>query len=116
MLHRPETERKAAVNPPLSGKAGPGTLDTKGIVMDVQLEVDFHRVAGGGLTRGRASDAAPGVVLRRWDYIVVADEDAEPAVAQVVDLTDDGAVLLRILPGSAAENAHLLSDAVRPAS
>jgi hypothetical protein len=77
--------------------------------VEPQILLDYHRVAPGGLTRARRSDVRPGVQLSQWDYVVVGDEDAEPAVAQVVDVSSDGAILLRILEGSVATNAHLLT-------
>jgi hypothetical protein len=78
--------------------------------VEPQILLDYHRVAPGGLTRARRSDVRPGVQLSQWDYVVVVgDEDAEPAVAQVVDISSDGAILLRILEGSVANNAHLLT-------
>lgn len=77
--------------------------------MEPQILLDYHRVAPGGLTRARRSDVRPGVQLSQWDYVVVGDEDAEPAVAQVVDVSSAGAILLRILEGSVATNAHLLT-------
>jgi hypothetical protein len=83
--------------------------DGGGRVVKPQILLDYHRVAPGGLTRARRNDVRPGVQLSQWDYVVVGDEDAEPAVAQVVDVSSDGAILLRILEGSVAHNAHLLS-------
>lgn len=66
--------------------------------------VDFARVYD-GLTHGHMDDATAGVVIEPGGYLVVGDDDAEAAVAQVVAVEDDGVVLLRVLPGPA--QAHL---------
>jgi hypothetical protein len=72
------------------------------------LWVDFHRVDAAGLTHAQVRDASPGVHLREGIFVVVGDEDADPAVAQVVDVGTDGVVLLRVLPGHADLHRHLL--------
>ncbi len=77
------------------------------------LWVDFHRVDAAGLTHAHARDAAAGVVLERGQFIVVGDDDADPGVAQVVDVQSDGVVLLRVLPGHADLHRQLLQP--RPA-
>ncbi len=46
-------------------------------------------------------------------YLVVGDYDAEPAVAQVVEVKPDGVVLLRVLPGPAEAHRSLVGP--RPA-
>lgn len=63
--------------------------------------VDFARVYEGGLTYGHLDDAAPGVDVKARGYLVVGDDDADPGVAQVVEVRPDGVVLLRVLPGHA---------------
>lgn len=73
--------------------------------------VDFARVYD-GLTYGDVADAE-GVVIEAGRYIVVGDDDADPAIAHVVDVKPDGTVLLRVLPGHA--RAHLDLVGTRPA-
>jgi NADPH-dependent ferric siderophore reductase len=70
--------------------------------------VDFARVYEGGLTYGHLDDAAPGVEVKAGSYLVLGDEDADPAVAQVVEVRPDGVVLLRVLPGHADLHRQLL--------
>jgi hypothetical protein len=72
------------------------------------LWVDFHRVDAAGLTHARVADAAPGVELEAGMFVAVGDEDADPAVAEVVQVKSDGIVLLRVLPGHADAHRHLL--------
>ena len=70
--------------------------------------VDFARVYEGGLTYGHLGDAAPGVEVKTGSYLVVGDDDADPGVAQVVEVRPDGVVLLRVLPGHADLHRQLL--------
>jgi hypothetical protein len=63
--------------------------------------VDFTRVYEGGLTYGHLEDASPGVDVRTGSYLIVGDDDADPGVAEVVDIHANGVVLLRVLPGHA---------------
>jgi hypothetical protein len=72
------------------------------------LWVDFQRADDDGLTRGNVRHARPGVELQVGDTIVVGNEDAEPGVAEVVELGDRGFVLLRVFPGSVDDNRHRL--------
>ena len=73
------------------------------------LWVDFHRVDSEGLTHASVEDAEAGVEVRTGRFLVVGDEDAEPAVAEVVDVKENGVVLLRVLPGNAREHVEKLS-------
>lgn len=77
-----------------------------------QMWVDFARVYS-GLTYGHVDDASPGTEIKAGHYVIVGDDDADPAVAQVVEVKGDGTVLLRVLPGHAEEHAALVSP--RPA-
>lgn len=69
--------------------------------------VDFARVYS-GLTYGHVDDAAPGAELTAGRYLIVGDDDADPAVAQVVEIKDDGTVLLSVLPGHAEQHVALV--------
>ncbi len=77
--------------------------------MQWDLQVDFHRIDENGLTLAHTDDLRPGVHLRQGDYVVVGDEDAEPAVAVVTELDDDGFMRLRVLPGPASQYPDLLA-------
>lgn len=49
--------------------------------------------------------------LAAGEYLVVGAEDAEPAVAEVVDVRPDGVVLLRVLDGPAKDHLGLVRHA-----
>lgn len=74
------------------------------------LWVDFHRVDADGLTHAHIADLSAGVEPRTGDYLVVGDEDADPAVAQVVSVSAEGVILLRVLPGHADLHRELLGS------
>ena len=69
--------------------------------------VDFARVYD-GLTYGDLRDAESGAVIEPGRYIVVGDDDADPAVAEVIEVRSDGVVRLRVLPGHADLHRDLL--------
>ena len=75
------------------------------------LWIDYHRTDGDGLTHGNVRDASPDVEVLGGRYLVVGNEDAEPAVAQAVALRDKGTVLVRVLPGSVDDHHDLVTDA-----
>lgn len=72
------------------------------------LWVDFHRMDADGFTHASIKDASPGVQIELGRYVVVGDEDADPAVAHVVEVRANGVVLLRVLPGHADLHLDLL--------
>lgn len=75
--------------------------------MKWDLWVDYHRTDGDGLTHTNARHAATGVTLRPGVFLVVGNEEADPAVAEVMSVDPDGLVLVRVLPGPAEEHLHL---------
>ncbi len=72
------------------------------------LWLDYHRRDADGLTHGNVRNARPGATLVPGAYIVVGNEEADSAVAEVVRIDDDGVVLLRVLPGTVEDNRTLL--------
>jgi len=72
------------------------------------LWLDYHRRDADGLTHGNARNARPGVTLTAGAHIIVGNEEADPAVAEVVRIDDDGVVLLRVVPGTVEDNRTLL--------
>ncbi len=72
------------------------------------LWVDFHRVDADGLTHAHVDDLTAGVESHTGDYLVVGDEDADPAVAQVVSVAADGVILVCVFPGHADLHRELL--------
>jgi hypothetical protein len=79
-------------------------------VMKWDLWVDFMCTDENGLTHANRLDAAPGLVLEPGMHVIVGDEDADPAVAEVVSVDEYGIVLVRVLPGPAEQHLHLVSS------
>lgn len=74
-----------------------------------------HRTATRSLESGfdppvstSVKDVEGGPVLAPGEFLVVGNEVADPAVAEVVSIDDSGIVLVRVLPGRPAEHLHLL--------
>jgi hypothetical protein len=78
--------------------------------MDWQLSIDYHRTDAEGLTHGNIRNVVPGTKLVVGDHILVGNEEADPAVAEVVQVGPDGLVLVRVLLGPAAEHLHLVGQ------
>ena len=72
------------------------------------LWVDFHRVDADGLAHASLKDVTGGAAIEPGRYVMVGDEDADPAVAHVVEVKANGVVLLQVLPGHATEHLDLL--------
>jgi hypothetical protein len=77
--------------------------------MTWDLWIDYQARRADGLTPTLARFARPGLGLEVGAFIVVGADDAEPAVAEVVDVRADGVVLVRVLPGPASDHLELLS-------
>ncbi len=77
--------------------------------MTWDLWIDYQARTKDGLTPTLARFARPGAILAVGAFVVVGADDAEPAVAEVVDLRADGVVWLRVLPGPASDHLELLS-------
>jgi hypothetical protein len=72
------------------------------------LWIDYHRRDGGGLTHGNVRNAHSDVELAPGRYVVVGNEEAGAAVAEVVRIEEKGVVLVRVLPGSVDDNRLLV--------
>jgi hypothetical protein len=72
------------------------------------LWLDYHRRDADGLTHGNVRNARPGVTLTAGAHVVVGNEEADSAVAEVVRIDDDGVVLVRVVPGTVEDNRTLL--------
>lgn len=81
---------------------------TQAITSSWDLWVDFHRVDSFGLTHANLCHATLGARIEEGGFVVVGDDDADPGVAQVVEVRKDGVVLLRVLPGHADLHRELL--------
>lgn len=77
--------------------------------MTWDLWIDYQARRADGLTPSLARFARPGVRLEVGGFVVVGADDAEPAVAEVVQVRADGVILLRVLPGPASDHLELLS-------
>jgi hypothetical protein len=76
--------------------------------MDWDLWVDYHRTDDDGLTHTHRRHLRPGVDLIVGSHLLVGNEEAEPAVAEVVSVDAKGIVLVRVLPGPAEKHLHLV--------
>jgi hypothetical protein len=77
------------------------------VVVTWDLWVDYHRIDGAGLTHANGRNAEPGVELQQGIYVVVGNEDADPAMAEVVTVEPGGLVLVRVLSGPVGDHAAL---------
>jgi hypothetical protein len=71
------------------------------------LWVDYHRRDSEGLTHTHLRHIETDVEVTPGSFIVVGNEEADPAVAEVVAVEPDGLVLVRVLPGPAEDHLHL---------
>ena len=85
-------------------------------MMHWDLWIDYHRRDDAGLTHASLQDVGTGLVLGQGSFIVVGNEEADPAVAEVVSIDERGIVLVRVLPGSVEENSLRLRPGYLPAS
>ena len=84
--------------------------------MSWDLWVDYHRRDGDGLTHASVKDVAPGVALEVGGFVVVGNEEADSAVAEIMSIDERGIVLLRVLPGSSDDHRHLVRKGLASAS
>lgn len=71
--------------------------------------VDFGLVYD-GLTLGDLEDATDRRAIEPGRYVVVGDDDADPAVAQVMEVKANGVVLPRVLPGHTEAHLSLIES------
>jgi len=79
--------------------------------MNYDLWIDYQARRTDGLTPALAKHGRARLELTAGEYLVVGAEDAEPAVAEVVDVRPDGVVLLRVLDGPATDHLSLVRHA-----
>lgn len=70
------------------------------------LWVDYHRRDADGLTHAHVDDVESGRELAPGSFVIVGNAEADPAVAEVVAIEDDGVVLVRVLPGPVEQHQH----------
>lgn len=73
------------------------------------LWIDYTRREPSGLTPTLLRYASPGAEIVVGQFVLVGSEDAESAVAEIVDIDERGVVMVRVLPGPADEHRHLLT-------
>lgn len=76
--------------------------------MSWDLWVDYHRRDGDGLTHASVKDLSDGVSIAVGQLVTVGNEEADPAVAEVVSIDGRGIVLVRVLPGTLEHNRFRL--------
>jgi hypothetical protein len=81
-----------------------------------ELWVDYQRRDGDGLTHASVKDVSPGVALEVGGFVVVGNEEADSAVAEVMSIDQRGIVLLRVLPGSCEDHGNLVRRVRAPAN
>jgi hypothetical protein len=72
------------------------------------LWIDYHGIDVDGLTHASVRNVSPGVKLAPGMFVIVGNEDAESAVAEVASIDERGIVLVRVLAGPAEDHLHLL--------
>lgn len=75
--------------------------------VNYDLWVDYHRRDGEGLTHTHVDDVETDIELVPGDFVVVGNQEADSAVAEVVSIEPDGLVLVRVLAGPAEDHLHL---------
>jgi hypothetical protein len=76
--------------------------------MTWDLWIDYHRRDSAGLTHASVKDVESGIRLVPCSCLIVGNEEADPAVAEVVSLEEHGVVLVRVLAGSVEDNSDRL--------
>jgi hypothetical protein len=82
--------------------------------MTWDLWVDFLRTDGDGLTHASLRYARPGPRIQPGQHILVGNEEADLAVAEVVSI-DGIVILVAVLPGPATDHLDLLRPESAPA-
>jgi hypothetical protein len=84
------------------GTSVPGTYD---------IAVDFIDMTDDRYLWVRATDARPGFEAVVGGRAVIGDEDADPRVARIVAIDDDGNLELEVLPAAVETYLDLLARA-----
>jgi hypothetical protein len=75
------------------------------------IVVDFMDMTNDRRLWARPLDARPGFIAATGRYAVVGDDDAEPRVARIVSVDDDGNLELEVLTGAVESHRDLLTSA-----
>ena len=84
----------------------PGFAPSRSSVVVVSWDrwIDYHRRDGDGLTHASVKDLSHGVSIVVGQLISVGNEEADPALAEMVSIDERGIVLVRVLPGTLEHN------------
>lgn len=74
------------------------------------LWIDYGAREPDGLTPTLLRYAAPDADIRVGRYVLVGAEDADLAVAEVVEVDERSVVMVRVLPGPADDHRQLLGS------
>ena len=74
----------------------------------IELWVDDHQEYEPGVTHAHLRHARLPIDPQPGDYLVVGDDDIEPALAEVMSRSVTGELRLRMLPGAATNYPVLL--------
>lgn len=75
------------------------------------VAVDFMDMTDDRRLWARPVDARAGIDLVVGHHVIVGDYDADPRVARIVAIDDDGNLELEVLDGSVESHADLLARA-----
>jgi hypothetical protein len=75
----------------------------------IELWVDDHQEYEPGVVHAHLRHARVPIDPRPGDYLVVGDDEIEPALAGVLSRSESGALRLRMLPGTASSHPELVS-------
>lgn len=75
------------------------------------INVDFMDMTNDHRLWVRAEDARPGFVAEVGRHVVVGDEDADPRVARIIEISSDGHLHLEVLPGPLEAHRDALARA-----
>ena len=73
----------------------------------MELWVDDHQEYEPSVVHAHLRHARVPLDPQPGDYVVVGDDDIEPALAQVISRDNSGALRLRLLPGPAVDHREL---------
>lgn len=97
-----------------SPQGGTGGLDTDRLSSmdspEIDIAIDFMDMTDDRRIWSRLAEVRGGFVPIAGRYAVVGDEDAVPAVAQIVSVSIEPGITRRVLDGSIEEHRHLLSS------
>lgn len=82
----------------------------------VELWVDDHQEYEPGVVHAHLRHARVPIDPRLGEFLVVGDDEIEPALAEVLSRSEQGALRLRLLPGSALSRPELLTRRQRRAT